>query len=58
MARDFPRESRLFANEVLQGAPHIEDELKGPLKQLVDEKAEVIRVWAKPGRSPNAIPIT
>jgi len=50
MARDFPRESRLFANEVLQGAPHIEDELKGPLKSLVDEKAEVIRVWAKAGK--------
>ena len=50
MARDFPRESRLFANEVLQGAPHIEDELKGPLKELVDEKAEVIRVWAKAGK--------
>ncbi|WEX76697.1 TetR/AcrR family transcriptional regulator [Sinorhizobium numidicum] len=50
MARDFPRESRLFANEVLQGAPHIEDELKGPLKQLVDEKAEVIRTWAKAGK--------
>lgn len=49
MARDFPRESRLFANEILQGAPHIEDELKGPLKQLVDEKAEVIRAWAKAG---------
>jgi TetR/AcrR family transcriptional regulator len=40
----------LFANEVLQGAPHIEDELKGPLKELVDEKAEVIRVWAKAGK--------
>ncbi len=50
MARDFPRESRLFANEVLQGAPHIEDELKGPLKELVDEKAEVIRSWAKAGK--------
>ncbi|MBD9387259.1 TetR/AcrR family transcriptional regulator [Rhizobium sp. BIGb0125] len=49
MARDFPRESRLFANEILQGAPHIEDELKGPLKELVDEKAEVIRVWIKAG---------
>ena len=49
MARDFPRESRLFANEILQGAPHIEDELKGPLKQLVDEKAGVIRAWAKAG---------
>ncbi|CDZ34750.1 HTH-type transcriptional regulator RutR [Neorhizobium galegae bv. officinalis] len=50
MARDFPRESRLFANEVLQGAPHIEDELKGPLKELVDEKAEVIRAWARSGK--------
>ena len=50
MARDFPRESRLFANEVLQGAPNIEDELKGPLKSLVDEKAEVIRAWAKAGK--------
>ncbi|WP_421359357.1 TetR family transcriptional regulator C-terminal domain-containing protein [Agrobacterium rosae] len=50
MARDYPRESRLFANEILQGAPHVEDELKGPLKQLVDEKAEVIRAWAKAGR--------
>ena len=50
MARDFPRESRLFANEVLQGAPHIEDELKGPLKALVDEKAEVIRAWVRAGK--------
>lgn len=47
MARDFPRESRLFANEVLAGAPHIEDVLKGPLKELVDEKAEVIRSWVR-----------
>ncbi|MFB9947754.1 TetR family transcriptional regulator C-terminal domain-containing protein [Rhizobium puerariae] len=50
MARDFPRESRLFANEVLQGAPHIEEELKGPLKELVDEKADVIRAWARAGK--------
>ena len=50
MARDFPRESRLFANEVLRGAPLIEDELKGPLKELVDEKAAVIRAWAKAGK--------
>jgi TetR/AcrR family transcriptional regulator len=50
MARDYPRASRLFANEILQGAPHIEDELKGPLKSLVDEKAEVIRAWSKAGK--------
>ncbi|MND41158.1 HTH-type transcriptional regulator RutR [compost metagenome] len=50
MARDFPRESRLFANEILQGAPRIEDELKGPLKALVDEKAGVIRTWSRAGK--------
>lgn len=50
MARDFPRESRLFANEILQGAPNIEDVLKGPLKTLVDEKAEVIRSWIHAGK--------
>jgi TetR/AcrR family transcriptional regulator len=50
MARDYPRESRLFANEVLLGAPHIADVLRGPLKALVDEKARVLRRWAKAGR--------
>ncbi len=50
MSRDFPRESRLFANEMLQGAPHIEDDLTGPLKSLVDEKAEVIRSWITGGK--------
>lgn len=50
MARDYPRESRLFANEILQGAPHILDELEGPLKTLVDEKAAVIRGWSRAGK--------
>ena len=50
MSRDYPRESRLFANEIIQGAQHIEDGLKGPLKELVDEKAEVIRAWIKAGK--------
>ncbi|KQW29152.1 TetR family transcriptional regulator [Rhizobium sp. Root274] len=50
MAREFPRESRLFANEVLQGAPHIMSVLEGPLKDLVDEKAEVIRAWISAGK--------
>ena len=50
MARDYPRESRLFANEVLQGAPRIGDALAGPLKALVDEKAAAIAAWARSGR--------
>ncbi|MCD2173784.1 TetR family transcriptional regulator C-terminal domain-containing protein [Rhizobium sp. C4] len=49
MARDFPRESRLFANEILRGAPTIMEELDD-LRKLVDEKAEVIRAWVKAGK--------
>src|ERR1700741_3310881 len=43
MARDYPRESRLFANEMLQGAPRLMPMLEGELKTLVDEKAEIIK---------------
>jgi len=50
MARDFPRESRLFANEILQGAPRIMPLLEGELKQLVDEKARILRKWMRAGK--------
>jgi TetR/AcrR family transcriptional regulator len=50
MARDYPRESRLFANEILQGAPRIMPLLEGELKTLVDEKAAVITGWMRAGR--------
>ena len=50
MARDFPRESRLFANEMLQGAPHAIDVLAGELKALVDEKAQVLEAWMTQGK--------
>jgi TetR/AcrR family transcriptional regulator len=50
MSRDFPRQSRLFANEMLQGAPRIIDVLEGDLKALVDEKAKVIEGWMDAGK--------
>jgi TetR/AcrR family transcriptional regulator len=50
MSRDFPRESRLFANEIVQGAPRIHDALSTDLKALVDEKVAVIRGWIAAGR--------
>lgn len=50
MSRDLPRQSRLFANEVLQGAPRIGEGLEGDLKALVDEKATVIAGWIDAGR--------
>ena len=50
MARDYPRESRLFANEILQGAPRIMPLLEGELKSLVDEKSEIIKGWMRDGK--------
>ena len=50
MSRDMPRESRLFANEMLQGAPRLADNLSGPLKALVDDKAAVLQGWMDAGR--------
>ncbi|QDY99386.2 TetR/AcrR family transcriptional regulator [Nitratireductor mangrovi] len=50
MARDYPRESRLFANEILQGAPRIMPMLEGELKALVDDKAKVIQGWMRAGK--------
>jgi TetR/AcrR family transcriptional regulator len=50
MARDFPRESRLFANEMLQGAPRIIEMIEVDLKNLVDEKAKVLLGWMDQGK--------
>ena len=50
MARDFPRESRLFANEILQGAPRIESFICNDLRHLVDEKAQLLTEWTQAGR--------
>lgn len=50
MSRDYPRESRLFANEIVQGAPHILDEIQGPLRALVDDKVALFKTWIADGR--------
>lgn len=50
MSREYPRESRLFANEIVQGAPRILDQIEGPLKELVDGTAELFRGWMGEGR--------
>lgn len=56
MSRDMPRESRLFANEVLQGAPRLQEMLGGDLASLVDEKAHVIKGWIAAGKLPEIHP--
>lgn len=50
MSRDYPRESRLFANELLQGAPRIIDLIEVGLKELVDRKAAILEDWMDAGK--------
>jgi TetR/AcrR family transcriptional regulator len=50
MSRDFPRQSRLFANEMLQGAPRVLEMLESDLKALVDDKARIIEGWMDKGK--------
>jgi TetR/AcrR family transcriptional regulator len=50
LARDYPRESRLFANEMLQGAPRMHNVLTTDLRDLVAQKAAVIQSWVNQGR--------
>ncbi|MBC2835184.1 TetR family transcriptional regulator C-terminal domain-containing protein [Paragemmobacter straminiformis] len=57
LSRDFPRESRLFANEILQGAPRMRDAIEGELKTLVDEKAKVLQGWMDQGRIARLPPV-
>ncbi|UUV07305.1 TetR family transcriptional regulator C-terminal domain-containing protein [Ruegeria sp. YS9] len=50
MSQELPRESRLFANELVQGAPRIHDALSNDLKALVDEKVTILTGWMDQGK--------
>lgn len=45
-----PQESRLFASEILHGAPMLRPLLETRVRDLVEEKAAVLRRWADAGR--------
>ncbi|MFN3687957.1 HTH-type transcriptional regulator RutR [Salinarimonas sp.] len=49
-SRAAPAASRLFALEILQGAPLLGRVLDGPLKELVDEKVAILEGWIAAGR--------
>lgn len=57
LSRDYPRESRLFANEILQGAPRMRQAIEGELTTLVTEKAAVLTAWMDQGRIAKVHPV-
>jgi TetR/AcrR family transcriptional regulator len=57
LARDYPRESRLFAGEILQGAPRMRAAIEGDLRRLVTDKAIVLTGWMDEGRIARVDPV-
>jgi TetR/AcrR family transcriptional regulator len=55
-SRDYPEASRLFAMEVMRGAPILNEVLANDLKALVDEKTQLLARWMEEGRLPKRSP--
>lgn len=52
-----PRRSRIFAMEILQGAPHHGDYLRHELRPWVRKRAEVIQSWIATGKMRKVDPL-
>jgi len=57
LAAERPDASRVFANELLHGAPQIGDILRGELRPLIRRKARVIEGWIAEGRMAPVDPV-
>lgn len=45
-----PRASKLFAMEIIQGAPHLKDYIRTAMRQWVRKKSAIIDTWIEQGR--------
>ena len=50
MSKLYPRESKLFAIEILQGAKHLKKYIQSDLKILVENKVLIINNWITQGK--------
>ena len=50
ISQEHPRESRLFAIEIVQGVPHIKHLFEGPMKDMVDRTVALLQAWMDSGR--------
>jgi len=50
LSRRYPAASRVFANEIVQGAPFLKRYLQTNLREVVERKAAVIQHWIDEGK--------
>lgn len=56
LGQRYPEGSRLFAAEILAGAPFLESYLEGELRAWVESRAAVIREWSSMGKMDDVDP--
>lgn len=49
LSQTHPLSSRLFANEILQGAPFLQASLRGDMREWVESRTKIFRLWADQG---------
>ena len=49
MSRLYSRESRLYANEIIQGAPRIKNALTGELREVICTLVKLMNKWSRAG---------
>lgn len=49
LSQTHPQSSRLFASEILQGAPFLKESLFGDMREWVESRTRVFREWAERG---------
>ena len=57
MSFEQPTASRLFANEMLQGAPYLSDYLQKVMRPWVSERAAIIQAWIDAGKMRSRDPV-
>jgi TetR/AcrR family transcriptional regulator len=50
LSKDRPLASRIFANEIIHGAPVLKDYLATDLRQWVEDKSKVLTAWERMGK--------
>ena len=57
LAFEDPSSSKLFATEIIQGAPYISNYLEEVMRPWVNERAKVIQSWMDAGKMPRSDPV-
>ena len=52
-----PRSSKIFAMEIIQGAPHLKDYIRSDLRDWVRERTKVINAWIEQGKMKPVDPV-